>query len=193
MTKVRDVTGERFGRLLAIAEHYPRRYRKARRWLCRCDCGNMHVVSFYDLARCDTGRGVLSCGCLQKERARESSKREFSCMKDGVHTPEYRSWKAMKNRCLDPSDPCYPGYGGRGIKICDEWINSFAAFRKFMGPRPSAYHTIDRINVNGHYESGNVRWASKQEQARNRTNNVYVTIQGERSAGRSVRAFRCAA
>ncbi len=85
-----------------------------------------------------------------------------------VASPEYRSWQMMKNRCLNPKARDYPYYGGRGIKICKRWINSFDAFLQDMGRKPTSLHTIDRKNTDGHYTVRNCRWATRQEQSRNR-------------------------
>lgn len=96
----------------------------------------------------------------------------------GQMTPEYRSWHSMKQRCNDPRSHKYNQYGGRGIAICDRW-KSFAAFLEDMGFKPSAKHSIDRINVNGNYEPSNCKWSLPKEQARNRTNNRWITIGDE--------------
>jgi hypothetical protein len=82
-------------------------------------------------------------------------------------TVEYQAWKSMKGRCYRPNYPNYRRYGGRGIKVCDEWSNSFTAFIKHIGMRPSINHSVDRINPDGDYEPGNVRWADAHMQSRN--------------------------
>lgn len=84
------------------------------------------------------------------------------------YSPEYKSWRAMKQRCYYPKAKDYKYWGGRGIKVCDEWLNSFSAFYRDMGKRPSLEYTLDRINGDGNYEPGNCRWASKLEQRSNR-------------------------
>jgi len=84
---------------------------------------------------------------------------------------EYNIWKGMKKRCSNPKTPAYKDYGGRGIRVCDEWIKSFTSFFESVGPRPSLEFTLDRINNDGNYEPGNVRWATKIQQANNTRRN----------------------
>lgn len=92
---------------------------------------------------------------------------------------EYRAWRSMVARCCSSSCAAYPYYGGRGIKVCDRWRESFSAFLADMGRRPSEQHSIDRINNDGNYEPGNCRWATWTEQARNRRSNVLIEHNGE--------------
>lgn len=89
----------------------------------------------------------------------------------GARTPEYRSWRAMKARCLNPNDPCWATYGGRGITICDAWCESFERFLADMGPRPGG-HSLDRIDNDRGYGPDNCRWATASEQAANRRKRV---------------------
>lgn len=93
-------------------------------------------------------------------------------------TPTYRVWARMKQRCLDSNQPAYPFYGGRGIQICDRWINSFENFLADMGKRPEGKE-LDRIDVNGNYEPANCRWATRTEQLNNRSITVRLTLHGE--------------
>jgi len=92
------------------------------------------------------------------------------------YLPEYKIWAAMKERCYRKNDKRYHRYGGRGITVYPEWRDSFQAFYDYIGPRPSPKHTLDRINNDGNYEPGNVRWATQEEQANNRSSNFMVTI-----------------
>lgn len=93
--------------------------------------------------------------------------------------PEYIAWANMRGRCRNPKDPGWPRYGGRGITVCEEWVNSFAAFFAHVGPRPSSAHSIDRIDNDKGYEPGNVRWADRLTQQQNIRSNVNLTYQGE--------------
>lgn len=94
-------------------------------------------------------------------------------------TPEYRAWDAMANRCTRPTCDKFRYYGGRGIKVCDRWLKSFVSFVEDVGLRPSSGHSLDRYpNPNGGYEPGNVRWATKKEQMRNKSDNHLLTHNG---------------
>lgn len=97
---------------------------------------------------------------------------------DGGVRAEYIAWCGMVSRCTKPLNKCYARYGGRGIRVCDEWLHDFAAFLAYLGPRPTPGHSVDRIDVDGHYEPGNVRWATVTEQQRNRRSNRHVTAFG---------------
>lgn len=95
------------------------------------------------------------------------------------YTPEYRAWQTMRLRCTNPANAAYPDYGGRGIKVCERWLNDVAAFVADMGPKPSPLHEIDRRDNDGHYEPGNCRWVLRKINDRNRRNNRRLTYKGE--------------
>jgi hypothetical protein len=96
------------------------------------------------------------------------------------YTPEYRAWQTMRLRCTDPSNPAYPDYGGRGISVCERWMDSPEAFISDMGTKPSQEYEIDRINNHGNYEPGNCRWTTRKENCRNRRSTIWVSFRGER-------------
>jgi len=133
---------------------------------CRCDCGGTHVA--------DKGRlrsGVTShCGCERiNNHSAAALLRGATYEKHGLcNTPTYYSWAAMKGRCLNPKDTRYKDYGGRGIAVCERWMD-FRNFLADMGERPEGM-TLDRIDVNGGYNLANCRWASAKQQAVNKRN-----------------------
>lgn len=141
-----DLTGARFGKLVATRPVV--RPKKRRKWACKCDCGSECEVATDKLT---TGR-TKSCGCLRETVGRKTS------TKHGLSgSPEYRVWYKMKRRCLNPDDPSYVWYGGRGISVCEKWLD-FMEFYRDMGPRPSPRHTIERHDVTGNYEPDNCSW-----------------------------------
>lgn len=168
MTPKTDLTGQRFSRLLVIAEA-GRKDRKVM-WLCRCDCGNETTVRAYYLRSGHT----TSCGCYNRERIVEGNRTHGQS-----DTRLYKTWRSMVRRATEPTYPDYPQYGGRGISVCDEWRESFEAFARDMGPTYSEGLTLDRINNNGNYEPGNCRWATATEQARNKRSNRLLTFNGK--------------
>ncbi len=131
-------------------------------WLCKCRCGTMKVV------RGSTVRNGVSksCGCLAREEARQRE-RTHGHTAGGEISPEYQSWKAMKERCYNPNHVRYADYGGRGILVCARWKNSFENFFEDMGERPEG-ESLDRINPNAGYSPSNCRWATDKQQNFNR-------------------------
>lgn len=167
-----DETGKSFGRLRVIsrsAKPHATRTSQAY-WDCECSCGSRVSVLGHDLRSGNTS----SCGCYARER------RVLKATTHGrSRTPEHRIWTGILTRCRNANVSYFKNYGGRGIKICDRWASSFEAFFADVGPRPSPSHSIDRIDVNGNYEPGNVRWATPLEQANNRRVTRTVTAAGE--------------
>lgn len=168
MTPKINMTGQRFGRLLVIAEA-GRDDRKVT-WLCRCDCGNESTVRGSYLRSGHT----TSCGCWKREVPGTWS------LKHGQsNTRLYKIWRGMVRRTTEPNYPDYPHYGGRGITVCAEWRESFEAFARDMGPSYRDDLTLDRIDNNGNYEPSNCRWATSTEQARNKRSNRLLTFNGK--------------
>jgi hypothetical protein len=170
--RVHDLTGRRFGRLVVVAFAERRQVPGGTRvlWLCKCDCGGETSATFNTLRSGHT----QSCGCLHRELTARNSLKH-----GGSSRAEYMAWHATKRRCRDPRVGAFENYGGRGINICDRWADDFGAFFQDMGPRPSPEHTLDRIDVNGHYEPGNCRWATRKEQANNTRKNIVLTVRGQ--------------
>ncbi len=173
MGAFRDITGQKFGRY--TARRYVGMNKRGRAiWEVECECGTVSTALSNSLL---TGH-TTSCSCLRYERTRAANtKHGFA--KRGCKTPEYIIRRGMIDRCENPNNRRWAEYGGRGITICDRWRTDFAAFLLDVGARPSSKHSIDRIDVDGNYEPGNVRWATAKEQARNKTNNRMVQVGAE--------------
>lgn len=155
--------GLHFGKLTTVRRSHSDRGQP--HWLCRCVCGTEKVVR---TAHLRYGR-VQSCGCYRGALTRARSLTHGHTVGGYKrHPPEYRIWQGMKRRCDTPTVHGYPNYGGRGIRVCDRWCHDFTAFYADVGQRPSPRHSLDRINNDGHYEPGNVRWATWSQQALNR-------------------------
>ena len=170
--KAKDLSGQRFDRLTVILKHPSNVKNGHVRWECLCDpkyggCGNITIVNVSHLKN----GHVRSCGCFRKEN---KTTHGFS------DSPEYGIWNAIKKRCYNPNNQYYSNYGGRGITMSDEWKESFEAFYRDMGPRPSHKHTIDRRENDKGYSKDNCRWATRIEQNNNRKNNIYYEFDGER-------------
>lgn len=148
--------GDQHGRLTAIRFSYWRTSPNGTKhsiWWFRCQCGTEKESNAYGVQ----GGKTVSCGCYR---------RTLHLTHGMEHTPEYKVWCAMKSRCLRPKDKAYPNYGGRGVMVCDRWLD-FANFIADMGRRPPGRMTIERLENDKGYEPGNCKWATYSEQAKN--------------------------
>lgn len=169
MTKLIDLTGQKFGRLTVIERDISVPKEKGVYWRCECDCGNYKSVKSGNLTT--KNRGIKSCGCLLEEVRK----------KDSFHKSKlYKVYHQIKYRCYDRNATDYNYYGGRGITMCAEWLNNGYAFYEWA--MASGYKdglTIDRIDVNGNYEPDNCRWITMKEQSNNRRSNHFITYKGK--------------
>ena len=134
-------------------------------FLCKCDCG---IYTYAQMAQLTRGK-KKTCGCHFEQRRNG---------KGIAHTPTYLSWASMKRRCYDKNFKQYKDYGGRGVTVCDRWLESIENFIEDMGERPEGC-TLDRIDTDGNYCKENCKWSTKSEQVRNRRANFNITIDGE--------------
>lgn len=168
MGKIKDLIGNKFCKLTVMSVSDKKSTSRGTRYTCKCDCGNTVDVRSSNLSNGHT----RSCGCLQVQVISNICKNRIT--HGLINTSEYGVWNKMKQRCINSNNPAYKNYGGRGITVCNRWLNSFEDFYKDMGPRPSENHTIDRMNNNGNYEPENCYWATWIQQANNRRNNRIV-------------------
>lgn len=168
MRTAKDLSGQRFGRLTVI---HRMEGANCKYYYCKCDCGNVVTV----LGKSLTSGNTKSCGCLHREQLTERN------YKHGERrTRLYKTWISMKQRC-SVHRAKYKQWEGRGIKVCDEWRDSFTAFKDWA--EANGYKedlTIDRIDVNGNYEPSNCRWITKREQQFNKTNTRYFEYKGQK-------------
>jgi len=163
--------------ILGAAPIFPSPGRRRYRWLCRCDCGTEKLVLDQSLRlalRAAVG-GSRSCGCLAVEMSTSHGNAA-----NQRPTVEYYAWTAAKKRCNNPRNASYRHYGARGIHMCSAWSASFETFLRDMGEKPSAIHSLDRIDPNGNYAPGNCRWALPIVQARNKRSTRWFAFEGER-------------
>lgn len=169
-----DFVGQRHGRLEVISKAESGRSW----WVCKCDCGNIVKLPTWKFLE------NQSCGCFEQENLAKIGKDNRTHGK--TETRLYHTWCKMKERCNNPNIEHYPEYGGRGIKVCDEWNNSFENFQEWAysvgydDNLNGTQQSLDRIDVQGNYEPNNCRWATHKEQMRNTTRTVYIDYHGEK-------------
>lgn len=163
------LVGMRRGRFVVLPEAETRN--GIRYYKCLCDCGNIFYISSSHIHN----KNVVSCGCRRREVGKETGTHHMT------DTRIYSIWEKMKARCTNSNLPGFNNYGGRGIKVCQEWMDSFEAFYEWaMANGYDDSLSIDRIDVNGNYCPENCRWVTQKVQANNTRTNVYVEYNGER-------------
>jgi hypothetical protein len=160
-----DYTGNRFSFLTVLRRGEQIDGRQA--WVVRCDCGAEKLMKPSSFAY----GGTKSCGCKRNELRAHLRKH------GSKHTSEYWAWRSMKQRCLNPNCADYKNYGGRGIKVCDRWLE-FQNFLADMGRRPSPRHSLDRLDNNKGYEPGNCLWRTYEDQNNNTRANRFLELNG---------------
>lgn len=173
MSFIVDLVGQKFSRLLVLYDTGERK-RGNVVWHCRCDCGNEVDVVGHNL----TSGHTKSCGCYNRERLVEVHTIHGMSSHSRRH-PIHTAWHGILQRCENPNNPSYHYYGGRGIKVCDEWHDAQVFIDWALANGWQKGLTLDRIDSNGNYEPGNCRWATRKEQARNRRNNCLITFNGK--------------
>lgn len=166
--RIKDITGQRFGRLVTI-RHIGSNANRVALWECVCDCGQTAIANLQSLRRGNT----KSCGCLAIEHGQAMNRKHGS-----YRSPAYRSWQRMRARCLNPNHKHFANYGGRGVTVCERW-NSFENFLADMGERPEGM-TLERIDNSKGYSPDNCRWATRKEQQNNMRRNRILELNGER-------------
>ena len=168
--------GQKFGRLTVLIPEGRTRRKKTgktvthRTALCKCSCGALTAPLISSLRSGNT----KSCGCFARDRRVQTNTTHGQTC-----TAEYGCWQGMKDRCLNPKNPKFHYYGGKGVTFAPAW-EDYAQFLADVGPRPSRKHSLDRWpNRDGNYEPGNVRWGTPRQQTENRNCNVFVLLDGE--------------
>lgn len=166
-----DMTGERYGKLVVLKRGKRNDKRGLYEWICQCDCGNIKSVVGKDMKNGNTN----SCGCMSSRNFAGERTKTHGMSNDKL----YNVWRSMKSRCTLPSQKSYKDYGGRGITVCEEWVNDFVCFYEWSvdnGYKDGL--TIDRIDNDGNYEPTNCKWSTRTEQQKNKRNTKLYTVFG---------------
>lgn len=170
MWKAEDLTEQRFGKVTVLSRVANNKHGRAV-WLCKCDCGNEKEIPAANLK---SGR-TTSCGCYSRGLKRKTGTHGMT------NTRIFHEWQSMLQRCNNPNNQRYEDYGGRGIKVCDEWIDNFVSFYEWsMDNGYDEILTLDRKDVDGDYSPDNCRWVTNLEQQSNKRNNRVIECNGEK-------------
>ena len=167
--RFKDLTGQRFGKLVVIRENTELSKEKGSTiWECKCDCGNIANIGRW------IGRNSNSCGCMSSRKMAGDRTRTHGMSE----TPFYQVWRAMKMRCQNPSQKSYKDYGGKGISVCERW-NKFESFYEDMWNTFEEGLTIERIDIFKNYSPENCKWIPRCQQNSNKRNSRIYTYNGE--------------
>lgn len=169
MPPFNNLLRKRFGRLVVESLQPKKKKYGHNQWLCRCDCGNIKIIDQGNL----TNGNTLSCGCLHHDIMLQRNTKHGKC-----RSPTHISWSAMKQRCYNKDNQNYKYYGGRGVRVCKRWRNSFENFLEDMGTRPEGM-TLERIDNEKGYSLDNCRWATMVDQNKNKRDTVYINFKGK--------------
>jgi hypothetical protein len=179
----RDLTGREFGEWTVLAFSHVSETGKSY-FFCRCSCGKEKLVEGYTL----TGGRSRSCRRCSAVKVANKVNRTHGMSRTKV----YRTWQSIKTRCYNSkSEKCFKYHGGVGVRVCQAWLDSFESFYEYMGEPPTPLHTIDRIDPFGHYEPGNVRWATQSEQMQNTRRSMLAAAPEKRSNLRKMMGELC--
>jgi hypothetical protein len=165
-----NMVGLKFGRLTVLV--FSHKIKEQLYWVCNCTCGRVAVVNGSHMRSGNT----KSCGCLHKDASKRVC---FQTTHNESNSRLHSIWRGIKKRCLNPNAGNYSDYGGRGITVCAEWVNSYEKFRDDMGHPPFVGASIDRIDNEKGYSKENCRWATVIEQRHNVRSNINLTYEGE--------------
>ena len=171
MIATNDLTNQVFGKLTVLHMHPEKSFDGRVQWYCKCSCSenSFRII----IGKSLTSGNSKTCGCTRIASIKESNSSHGMS-----NSKEYRIWKAIKERCYYEKHKAYGDYGGRGITVSDDWINSFENFYRDMGPRPSDDHSIERRDGDKNYSKNNCYWATRTEQNNNTRRNIFFTRNG---------------
>ena len=170
---VEDLTGRIFGKLKVL--HIGERAKNSHiQWLCECECGNEKLILGSSLR----SKRTNSCGCYRSQEAKRNNTKNKTTRRK-INPMEYVVWQSVKQRCYDSKCVSYEYYGGRDIKVCDRWLESFENFYEDMGERPTDKHKLGRLDIQKNYEPSNCKWTLKTLRLNIGKNSRYLTVDGE--------------